>query len=184
MKVTATPLDGVKLIEPRVFGDARGFFLETYSRERYRAAGITEDLLQDNLSRPGHGVLRGLHFQNPAPQGKLVYVLEGEVFDVAVDIRRASPTFGKWHGVTLSGGNKKQLWLPPGFAHGYCALSKQADVLYKCTALYAQGDEYGIAWNDPDLAIAWPPLDYLLSEKDRHYPRLRDSKHLPDYRVD
>lgn len=167
MKVTATPLDGVKLIEPRVFGDARGFFLETYSRERYRAAGITEDLLQDNLSRSGRGVLRGLHFQNPAPQGKLVYVLEGEVFDVAVDIRRASSTFGQWHGVTLSGDNKKQLWLPPGFAHGFCVTSETALFAYKCSAYYAPASEHTIRYDDPDIGITWPITDPLLSDKDR-----------------
>ena len=168
MKVTATPLDGVKLIEPKVFGDARGFFLETYSWERYRAAGITEELLQDNLSRSGHSVLRGLHFQNPAPQGKLVYVLEGEVFDVAVDIRRSSPAFGKWYGVTLSGDNKKQLWLPPGFAHGFCVTSETALFAYKCSAYYTPASEHTIRYDDPDIAIEWPVTDPLLSAKDRN----------------
>jgi dTDP-4-dehydrorhamnose 3,5-epimerase len=174
LKVTQTPLDGVKLIEPTVFGDARGFFLETYSRERYRAAGITEELLQDNLSRSGHGVLRGLHFQNPAPQGKLVYVLEGEVFDVAVDIRRSSPTFGKWYGVTLSGGNKKQLWLPPGFAHGFCVTSETALFAYKCSAYYTPASEHTIRYDDPDIGIDWAVTDPLLSDKDRNAPGLRE----------
>lgn len=174
MKVTQTPLDGVKIIEPKVFGDARGFFLETYSRERYHTAGITDELLQDNLSRSRRGVLRGLHFQNPTPQGKLVYVLEGEVFDVAVDIRRASPTFGKWHGVTLSGDNKKQLWLPPGFAHGFCVTSETALFAYKCSAYYTPASEHTIRYDDPDIGITWPVTDPLLSDKDRNASNLSE----------
>ena len=156
MKVTEAPLKGLLVIEPQIFGDPRGFFLETYSRKRYRAAGIAEDLLQDNLSLSGRGVLRGLHFQNPAPQGKLVYVLQGAVFDVAVDIRRSSPTFGKWYGATLSDDNKKQLWIPPGFAHGFCVTSETALFTYKCSAYYAPENEHTIRYDDPDIAIAWP----------------------------
>lgn len=172
MNVTEAPLKGLLIIEPKVFGDARGFFLETYSLERYRTAGITEDLIQDNLSRSRRGVLRGLHFQNPAPQGKLVYVLEGEVFDVAVDIRRSSPTFGKWHGVTLSSDNKKQLWLPPGFAHGFCVTSETALFAYKCSGYYTQGSEHTIRYDDPDIGIAWPIDEPLLSDKDRNASNL------------
>lgn len=168
MKVTEAPLPGVLVIEPQIFGDPRGFFLETYSRERYRDAGIAVDLLQDNLSLSRRGVLRGLHFQNPAPQGKLVYVLQGAVFDVAVDIRRSSPTFGEWYGATLTDDNKKQLWIPPGFAHGFCVTSETALFTYKCSAYYAPENEHTIRYDDPDIAIAWPIGDPLLSDKDRN----------------
>ena len=174
MKVTEAPLPGVLEIEPQIFGDPRGFFLETFSRERYRAAGITEDLLQDNLSFSRRGVLRGLHFQNPAPQGKLVYVLQGAVFDVAVDLRRSSPTFGKWFGATLTDENKKQLWLPPGFAHGFCVTSEAALFTYTCSAYYAPVAEHTIRYDDPDIGIAWPIADPLLSDKDRGAPALKE----------
>lgn len=174
MKVTQTPLPGVLLIEPKIFGDARGFFLETYSRERYHAAGITENLLQDNLSFSRRGVLRGLHYQNPTPQGKLVYVLQGTVFDVAVDIRRSSPTFGQWYGATLTDENKKQLWIPAGFAHGFCVTSDAALFTYKCSAYYAPENEHTIRYDDPDIAISWPVAEPLLSDKDRSAPGLKD----------
>jgi dTDP-4-dehydrorhamnose 3,5-epimerase len=172
------------LVEPDVFRDARGFFMESWHADKYRSAGLPGEFVQDNHSRSSRGVLRGLHYQLEHPQGKLVRAATGEVFDVAVDIRRGSPRFGKWVGVLLSAQNHRQLYVPPGFAHGFCALSEQADVLYKCTVPYAPGDEYGIAWNDPDLAIAWPSQDYRLSDKDGHYPMLRDSRHLPDYRAE
>jgi dTDP-4-dehydrorhamnose 3,5-epimerase len=175
MKVTLAPLEGLLVIEPKIFGDSRGFFMETYSRERYRAAGITEDLLQDNLSLSRRGVLRGLHFQNPAPQGKLVYVLQGAVFDVAVDLRRSSPTFGKWYGTTLTDENKKQLWLPPGFAHGFCVTSETALFTYKCSAYYAPENEHTIRYDDPDIGIEWPIADPLLSDKDRNAKGLVES---------
>jgi dTDP-4-dehydrorhamnose 3,5-epimerase len=137
--------------------------------------------VQDNHSRSGRAVLRGLHYQLDHPQGKLVRVVSGRIFDVAVDIRRGSPYFGHCIGVELSGENQHQLYIPPGFAHGFCVLSEQVDFLYKCTDYYAPGDEYGIAWNDPALAIAWPEMDYLLSDKDRSYPLLAAARHLPDY---
>jgi dTDP-4-dehydrorhamnose 3,5-epimerase len=175
VKVTLAPLEGLLVIEPKIFGDSRGFFMETYSRERYRAAGITEDLLQDNLSLSRRGVLRGLHFQNPAPQGKLVYVLQGAVFDVAVDLRRSSPTFGKWYGTTLTDENKKQLWLPPGFAHGFCVTSETALFTYKCSAYYAPENEHTIRYDDPDIGIEWPIADPLLSDKDRNAKGLVES---------
>ena len=174
MRVTQAPLEGLLVLEPKIFGDSRGFFLDTYSRERYRAAGITEELLQDNLSFSGRGVLRGLHFQNPAPQGKLVYVLQGAVFDVAVDLRRSSPTFGEWYGTALTDENKKQLWIPPGFAHGFCVTSETALFTYKCSAYYAPETEHTIRYDDPDIGIAWPVSNPQLSDKDRVAPNLKE----------
>ncbi len=174
MNVIRTPLPGVLLIEPKVFGDTRGFFLESYHEDRYREAGIPLRFVQDNHSRSRGGVLRGLHYQIARPQGKLVRVTQGEVFDVAVDIRPGSPAFGKWYGANLSGENHRQLWIPPGFAHGFSVLSDSADFLYKCTDYYRPDDEGGIAWNDPDLAIDWKLRDPQLSAKDSNYPRLRD----------
>ena len=174
MKVIETPLTGLLIIEPRVFGDERGFFLETWSQKRYQDAGINVDFVQDNLSFSGRGVLRGLHFQNPQAQGKLVHVLQGEVFDVAVDIRQRSPTFGHWHGVVLSGENKRQFWVPPGFAHGFCVTSETALFTYKCTELYAPEHEKSIRWDDPTLAIDWPISDPQVSDKDRLAPLLAD----------
>jgi len=184
MKVSETGLPGVLLIEPRVFGDQRGVFLETYHREKYARAGIDKPFVQDNHSHSSKGVLRGLHYQLKQPQGKLLYVVTGEIFDVTVDIRQGSPTFGKWVGVTLSAENRRQLYVPEGFAHGFYVLSERADVTYKCTDLYAPGDEYGIIWSDPDVNIEWPLQGApLLSEKDARYPRLAEvpQQHLPRY---
>jgi dTDP-4-dehydrorhamnose 3,5-epimerase len=185
MKVTVTENPDVLLIEPDVFRDPRGFFMETFHAGKYCSHGLPETFVQDNHSRSTRGVLRGLHYQLQHPQGKLVRVASGEVLDVAVDIRRGSRFFGKWVGVVLSEENLKQMYIPPGFAHGFCVLSEQADVLYKCTDVYTPGDEYGIAWDDPDIGIEWPRLDYLLSDKDQRYPRLKDiGDHLPLYPVD
>ncbi|MCC3862334.1 dTDP-4-dehydrorhamnose 3,5-epimerase [Pseudemcibacter aquimaris] len=175
MKVIPTDIADVVIIEPKVFGDDRGFFLETFQKERYRElAGIDCDFVQDNHSRSSQGVLRGLHFQKNNPQGKLVRAVRGEVFDVAVDIRRASPTFGKWVGAHLSEGNKKQLWIPPGLAHGFLTLSETADFEYKCTDYYDPTDEGCIIWNDPDIGINWPIDMPQLSEKDAAGARLMD----------
>jgi len=179
----ATPLDHpeVLLIDPDVFPDPRGFFMETFHSIKYAEHGIPAVFLQDNHSRSSRGVLRGLHYQLKNPQGKLVRVVSGEVFDVAVDIRRGSPWFGKWVGAILSEENHRQMYVPPGFAHGFCTLSESADFLYKCTDLYAPGDEYGIAWDDPEIAIEWPEMDYLISDKDLANPLLSESDHLPEY---
>ncbi|EAX48968.1 dTDP-4-dehydrorhamnose 3,5-epimerase [Thermosinus carboxydivorans Nor1] len=174
MKVIETKLSGVLLIEPDVYGDNRGYFLETWNAARYREYGLPEKFVQDNLSFSRRGVLRGLHFQNPNPQGKLVYVIQGEVFDVAVDIRPGSPTFGQWVGVTLSSDNKRQLYIPEGFAHGFCVLSDTALFAYKCTDFYNPQAEGGIIWNDFDIGIAWPVSEPIISDKDKANPRLRD----------
>jgi dTDP-4-dehydrorhamnose 3,5-epimerase len=176
VNVTPSRLPGVLLIEPRVFGDQRGFFFESWHRERYREAGIRDAFVQDNLSYSRRGVLRGLHFQNPQPQGKLVQVLQGEVFDVAVDIRAGSPTFGQWHGERLSAENRRQFYVPPGMAHGFLVTSDTALFSYKCTAFYAPASEGAIAWDDPDIGIAWPDVGVALqlSAKDAAAPRLRD----------
>lgn len=174
MIVTPTALDGVLMIEPRVFTDSRGYFMETFQTERYRStAGITEHFVQDNLSFSTRGTLRGLHLQHPHDQSKLVQVVAGEIFDVAVDVRPDSSTFGEWVGVVLSGENHRQLFIPQGFAHGFCVTGKSARVLYKTTDYYAPSDEIGILWSDPDLAIDWPVKRPLLSEKDSAYPILR-----------
>lgn len=172
MNVIPTKLQDCVIIEPKVFGDHRGFFLETFQVERYRdAAGITLPFVQDNHSRSAQGVLRGLHFQKTKPQGKLVRVVRGEVFDVAVDIRQSSPSFGLWEGVTLSEDNHRQFWVPPGFAHGFVVLSEIADFEYKCTDYYDPSDEGALAYSDPDLAIDWPAgLDFKLSDKDAAAP--------------
>lgn len=174
MKVQATHLDGVLIIAPKVFGDARGFFLETFQTRRYAEAGIPGPFVQDNHSRSARGVLRGLHYQIQRPQGKLVMVTKGAVFDVAVDIRRNSPTFGQWFGAELSDDNHHQLYVPPGFAHGFCVLSEQADFLYKCTEYYIPELERSIIWNDPDIAVAWPLDAPSLSARDALAPRLKD----------
>jgi dTDP-4-dehydrorhamnose 3,5-epimerase len=181
MKLLPTDHPELLLIEPDVHRDARGFFLETYHARRYAELGIPGVFVQDNHSRSGRAVLRGLHYQLDHPQGKLVRVASGRIFDVAVDIRRGSPYFGHCTGVELSGENQLQLYIPPGFAHGFCVLSEQVDFLYKCTDYYAPGDEYGIAWNDPALAIDWPAMDYRLSDKDRSYPVLAEATRLPEY---
>ena len=172
MRCAPTRLPGVIVIEPDVHVDARGFFLETYHAEKYRAAGITGPFLQDNVSRSVRRTLRGLHLQLRHPQGKLIRVMEGEIYDVAVDVRRGSPDFGRWVGVYLSGGNFKQCWIPPGFAHGFCVVSDDAQIEYKCTEIYDPASEIGIAWNDPALAISWPIADPLLSDRDRTNPSL------------
>lgn len=161
-----TPLSGLLIIEPKVFGDARGFFLETYEKKRYGETGIPDEFVQDNLSYSQQGVLRGLHFQKPDSQGKLVYVLQGEVFDVAVDIRVGSPTFGRWYGTTLSGENKRQLWIPIGFAHGFCVTGASALFAYKCTDYYAPQSEVTIRWDDSAIGIDWPVEGPVISEKD------------------
>jgi dTDP-4-dehydrorhamnose 3,5-epimerase len=172
-----TELPEVVLVEPDVHQDARGFFLETYHQARYREGGIDAVFVQDNHSRSVRGTLRGLHAQLRRPQGKLVRAVEGEMFDVAVDIRPRSPTFGRWVGIRLSGGNFRQLWIPPGFAHGFCVLSEVVHVEYKCTGFYDREDEISLAWNDPDVGIAWPVSDPMLSDKDRQAPRLADLRH-------
>lgn len=174
MHVIETNLPGVLIIEPKVFGDARGYFFETWQQARYAAIGIKENFVQDNISYSARGVLRGLHYQNPNTQGKLVTVLQGEVFDVAVDIRVGSPKFGQWTGVYLSGENHRQLWVPPGFAHGFCVTSETAYFSYKCTDVYTPQAEGGIIWNDSDIGIEWPLADVVLSDKDKVYVKLRD----------
>lgn len=172
MKVETTPLEGVLLISPRVFEDPRGFFMETYHQPRFAEAGIPHAFVQDNLSGSVARTLRGLHYQVERPQGKLVQALVGEVFDVAVDVRAGSPTFGKWYGATLSDRNRRQLYIPPGFAHGFCVMGDYAQVAYKCTDVYTPGGERAIRWNDPDIGIVWPVADPLLSDKDRNAPLL------------
>jgi dTDP-4-dehydrorhamnose 3,5-epimerase len=181
MNVIETKLPGVVIIEPKVFGDARGFFFETWNRERYEAAGLPATFVQDNVSFSRQGILRGLHFQNPHAQGKLVFVLQGEVFDVAVDIRPASPTFGQWASCVLSAENKRQLFVPEGFAHGFCVTSETAMFAYKCTDVYTPATEGVVLWNDPDLGIPWPIANPILNSRDAGAPRLRDipRKHLP-----
>jgi dTDP-4-dehydrorhamnose 3,5-epimerase len=174
VKVERTPLPGVLVVEPKVFGDHRGFFFETWNKTRYEEAGIHEVFVQDNVSYSTHGILRGLHIQNPSPQGKLVGVLKGEVFDVAVDIRRDSPTFGNWFGVTLSAENHKQLYIPPGFAHGFVVTGEDALFQYKCTDFYNPQGEFTLAWDDPDVGIVWPLESPTLSAKDQSGLRLKD----------
>ncbi len=174
MKVIETTIPGVLLIEPKVFGDSRGFFLETFHLDRYIAAGIPSPFVQDNHSHSAKSVLRGLHFQKQYPQGKLVYVTSGTVFDVAVDIRKDSPTFGKWVGVTLSADKHQQFYVPAGFAHGFCVLSDTADFHYKCTDYYHPEDEGCIRWDDPDIGIQWPITNPTLSAKDANAPYLKN----------
>lgn len=181
MRVIATDLPDVIVVEPRVFGDQRGFFLETFHADRYAEAGIRATFVQDNWSRSARGTLRGLHFQEPHAQGKLVSVARGAVYDVALDVRRGSPTFGRWVGYELSEENKRQMWIPPGFAHGFVVTSDSCDFLYKCTALYRPEAECAIAWNDPALAITWPIADPILSPKDAAAPRLADAPTLPSF---
>lgn len=176
MNIIKTSIGGVKIIEPKVFEDSRGFFLETWNKERYESAGIGVSFVQDNLSFSRRGTLRGLHFQNINTQAKLVSVLQGEVFDVAVDIRPGSPTFGKWEGVTLTGENKRQFYVPAGFAHGFCVVSETALFAYKCSDIYNPQAEHTVLWNDPDIGIKWPVKDLLLSDKDKNGVMLKDFK--------
>ena len=174
MKFQKTSIPGVILIEPKVFGDSRGFFFEGYHAEKFRAGGVPLPFVQDNYSKSSKGVLRGLHGQSPYPQGKLIQVIEGEIYDVAVDTRKGSPTYGAHVSVTLSAENKHQLYVPPGLIHGFCVTSDVAQVQYKCTELYHPEAEFSVAWNDPDFGIAWPIENPILSEKDRNAPCLRD----------
>jgi len=181
MRVTPTALPEVLMVEPTAHEDARGFFLELWQAERYGAAGIRGPFVQDNLSRSRKGVVRGLHFQEPDPQGKLISVLSGRIFDVAIDIRRGSPRFGRWIGEELSDANKRQLWVPPGFAHGFATLTEDAVVLYKCTDVYVPGHERVVRWNDPAIGIDWPWREAITSKRDRLAPDLSDAKVLPRY---
>jgi dTDP-4-dehydrorhamnose 3,5-epimerase len=180
MKITPLAIPEVMLVEPKVFGDARGFFLESFRQDLFDAAtGTRHEFVQDNHSRSTRGVLRGLHYQLPPhAQGKLVRVITGAVFDVAVDVRRSSPTFGQWVGAELTAENHRQLWIPPGFAHGFLVLSETADFVYKTTAYYAPQSDRGILWNDADIGITWPELgmEFSLSDKDRQQPSLRQAE--------
>ena len=183
MRVSPTAIDGVLVIEPDVHVDGRGFFVETYQEDRYQRHGIEGPFVQDNHSRSVGKTLRGLHLQVRRPQGKLVRVTEGEVFDVAVDVRMGSPTFGRWVAVTLTAENFKQCYIPPGFAHGFCVVSPVAQVEYKCTDVYDAAAELGIAWNDPALGIPWPIADPILSLRDRRHPTLAElAAELPAWR--
>lgn len=184
MKVTETGLPGVLIVEPRLFVDDRGLFLETYHAERYAAEKFGFRFVQDNLSFSRQGVLRGLHYQLGRPQGKLVMVVQGEVYDVAVDIRKGSPTFGRWSGTVLSSRNYRQVFVPEGFAHGFSVQSETATVMYKCTDFYSPADERGIRWDDPSLGIDWPVRNPILSEKDGTYPTLETipAHDLPEFR--
>jgi dTDP-4-dehydrorhamnose 3,5-epimerase len=181
LNVIETSLPGVLLIEPKVYADTRGFFMETYQAAHFRAHGIDAAFVQDNHSRSLRGVLRGLHYQEPNPQGKLVRCTRGALYDVAVDIRAGSPQFGKWTAAELTEENRRMMWLPPGFAHGFCALSEIADLVYKCTAFYEAANDRSILWNDPDLGITWPVAKPALSPKDAAAPRLKDAKVLPRF---
>ncbi len=185
MKVTPLELPEVLLIEPKLLGDPRGYFVETWQEGRYAEAGIKGRFVQDNLSRSRHGILRGLHLQHPHDQGKLVHVLEGKVFDVAVDVRVGSPTFGRWVGQHLSSVDHRQMYIPAGFAHGFCVVSETALFAYKCTDVYAPAHEVGVAWNDPALAIPWPVAEPVVSDKDRANPPLAqiDRNRLPRWKT-
>lgn len=183
MKVVETSLPGVKVIEPAVFGDERGYLFEAYNADRFKKHGLDIAVVQTNISRSSRGVLRGLHFQWPRPQGKLVSVLEGEVYDVAVDVRIGSPTFGRWTGVMLTADNKRQLWIPEGFAHGFCVVSEHATFFYQCTDTYHPEFDGSIRWDDPSIGIDWPVSAPLLSGKDAGAPNLADAPpgRLPEY---
>lgn len=176
MNIVETRLPGVLVIEPKVFGDERGFFTESWNRARFAEAGLDIDFVQDNHSRSNRGVLRGMHFQNPGSQGKLVRVVSGAVFDVAVDLRRSSPTFGQWFGVELSAENHRMLWVPEGFAHGFLTLRDGTDFLYKCRGAYDPSSEHSLAWDDPDVGIEWPldGIDPIVSAKDAQGTPLAD----------
>jgi dTDP-4-dehydrorhamnose 3,5-epimerase len=186
VNLVETSLPGILVIEPKVFDDERGFFMETWNARRYEEAGLPDRFIQDNLSYSVRGVLRGLHFQNSQAQGKLVSVLRGEVFDVAVDIRVGSPTFGEWTGVTLSAENKRQFYVPEDFAHGFVVTSENALFFYKCTDYYAPSAEGIVLWNDPDIGIEWPIDTPILSERDRTAPPLQkmSEENLPRYPAD
>jgi len=181
VKFVAAAIRGVVIVEPDIHSDQRGFFLETYHADKYRAGGIADMFVQDNHSRSAGGTIRGLHLQLRRPQAKLIRVIEGEIFDVAVDVRRGSPTFGKWVGVTLSAENFKQCYIPKGFAHGFAVTSAIAQVEYKCTDVYDASSEIGVAWDDPDLAITWPVTNPVLSERDKRHPRLAEIADLPTF---
>ena len=173
---TPTGIEGLTVIEPTVFGDNRGYFMETYHFEEFRSAGLGMTFVQDNQSKSKKGVLRGLHFQKTKPQGKLIRVTSGEVYDVGVDLRKNSDTFGKWFGILISAENKKQFYIPEGFAHGFLVLSDEAEFVYKCTGFYDATDEGGIVWDDPDIGIEWPvseDFNFLLSEKDKKLPSFK-----------
>jgi dTDP-4-dehydrorhamnose 3,5-epimerase len=185
MRLVQTGIAGIVIIEPDVHRDGRGFLVETYHAERYRECGIAGPFVQDNHSRSVSRTLRGLHLQVRHVQGKLIRVIEGEIFDVAVDVRRGSPTFGRWVGVNLTAESFKQIYVPPGFAHGFCVVSGAAQVEYKCTDIYDPTSEVGIAWNDPDLGISWPVADPILSPRDSQHPKLAAvSDLLPFYSTD
>lgn len=178
---TKTGIEGLVVVEPKVFGDNRGYFMETYNYNDFKAAGLDMVFVQDNQSKSKKGVLRGLHFQKKNPQGKLVRVVSGEVYDVAVDLRKGSDTYGKWYGVLLSAENKKQFYVPEGFAHGFVVMSETAEFVYKCTRFYDPSDEGGLMWNDPEIGIDWPVpenAELLLSEKDQHHQPLKDFESL------
>jgi dTDP-4-dehydrorhamnose 3,5-epimerase len=175
IKYIKTDIPGVMLLEPKVFKDSRGFFMETFHQNKYAEVGIDHAFIQDNYSHSTQGTLRGLHYQLKHPQGKLIYVITGEIFDVAVDIRQGSPTFGQCVGEYLSDQNKRQIFIPEGFAHGFCVTSETADVLYKTTDLYNPDDEYGVLWSDPDIEIDWPVEVPIVSDKDKQYSRLKDA---------
>ncbi len=184
MQVTTIDIPGVLVIEPKAFRDSRGVFVETFHQQRYEEAGLRERFVQDNYSQSVRGTLRGLHYQEPHAQGKLVMVLEGAVYDVVVDIRKGSPTFGRWHALELSAQNLTQMYIPPGCAHGFCVTSERATFLYKCTDFYSPKDEKGIRWNDPRLGIAWPVAAPILSGKDQAYRTLAEMDHeLPSYQL-
>jgi len=174
MKIIPTSLKGLLIVEPKVFQDSRGYFMETYHQERYRESGIDPCFVQDNLSHSVQGTLRGLHYQIKHAQAKLVQVISGEIYDVAVDVRPESGTFGKWASVHLSDANKQQLFIPEGFAHGFCVISKTALFSYKCSDVYSPQDERGVLWSDPDIGIDWPVKNPIISKKDRQYPCLFD----------
>lgn len=179
MKVTPSRLQGVCLVQPKVFEDSRGFFLESYHQDRYLEHGIDVNFVQDNFARSDRHVLRGMHYQIKRCQAKLVWVAQGEIFDVVVDIRKDSPTFGQWEGFKLSSKNKRQLFVPEGLAHGYCVTSRTALVIYKCSDFYSPENEAGLMWNDPKVGIQWPVDDPILSEKDQNYPSLENAV-IPD----
>lgn len=181
MRFLPTDLPGVLLVEPQVYGDERGFFMEIYRLERFAEAGIDLPFVQDNHSASSRGVLRGLHYQQPHPQGKLLRCIAGAIFDVAVDIRQGSPTFGRWVGYDLTADNRRQLWIPPGFAHGFCVTSERAEVVYKCTEVWRQKFDRSIRWDDPAIGIEWPISTPTLSAKDAAAPTLAEASELPEF---